>query len=83
MFTHEFKFLEQESNTSSNGSTKDTSAQDVGVSSTSRNTGRSVVGTVRTVRTVRGVSGLDSSNSSKSSDDVLELHFYDILVCVS
>lgn len=72
-------FLEQESDTGSNSSTEDTSVQNVGVSSTSWDTGGRVVGTVGTVGTVRSVSSLDNSDGSERGDNVLELHF----LCIS
>lgn len=70
-------FLEQEGNTSGNGSTEDTSTHSVsGSGSTSRNRG----GTVGTVSTVGGVGGVVSSRSdgrdgSERGNNVLELHF--------
>lgn len=69
-----FCCLEQEGNTGSDSSTKDTSVQDVGVGSAGWKTGRSLVGVVGTVRSVV-LGGLDSSDSSEGSDDGLELHF--------
>ena len=73
--------LEEESDTSGNGSTEDTSRDSVGSSSTSGDRGGLVgtVGTVGTVGSVRNV--LSSSDGSESGNNNLELHCDNVYCC--